>query len=290
MQRKIIRVSFRNFWPLWKGEHFARRFPFLRRKYEFISDDCDPQFIIFSVFEEGHCKKSMPSLPDIGIPRIFITAENVKPDMSNTEFAVSFARDIVNKRHIRIPNWVQRLAIAGYSPADLLSSCRFHQGNRDRFCAFIAAKSVIFREHFVSVLSYRKQVDCPGQSMNNTRNIGPSITDKIEFLKNYRFSIAFENERSPGYTTEKLVDAFLSGCLPIYYGDPLVGLDFNSESFVNMDSFGCFEQLADEIIRIENDSAVWYKFSEQPVFFDDRIPQCADAEMIFSFWESIFDG
>ena len=48
---------------------------------------------------------------------------------------------------------------------------------------------------------------------------------------------AFENTYAPGYTTEKIMDAFASGCVPIYYGDPLVVQDFNPDSFINAHDF-----------------------------------------------------
>ncbi len=48
------------------------------------------------------------------------------------------------------------------------------------------------------------------------RGVAPS---KRAVMRNYRFSICYENARSiPGYVTEKLFDSFLAGVVPVYLG------------------------------------------------------------------------
>jgi len=42
--------------------------------------------------------------------------------------------------------------------------------------------------------------------------------DKMETLSPYRFSIVLENERTPGFFTEKLIDCISVGTIPIYWG------------------------------------------------------------------------
>lgn len=44
--------------------------------------------------------------------------------------------------------------------------------------------------------------------------------NKSEGLAPYRFSVVVENVQEPNYFTEKLVDAVLSECVPIYWGVP----------------------------------------------------------------------
>jgi len=55
------------------------------------------------------------------------------------------------------------------------------------------------------------------------------IDNKIEGLKEYMFSIVIENSIESGYFTEKILDCFLSGTIPIYVGDRSV-LDFFDEN------------------------------------------------------------
>ena len=39
-------------------------------------------------------------------------------------------------------------------------------------------------------------------------------------LEPFRFAMAFENANVSGYVTEKIVNAFLAGAIPIYWGHP----------------------------------------------------------------------
>ena len=46
------------------------------------------------------------------------------------------------------------------------------------------------------------------------------LQGKLDFLRDYKFTLAVENNIWPGYTTEKLVDPMFAGSIPIYVGDP----------------------------------------------------------------------
>jgi hypothetical protein len=45
---------------------------------------------------------------------------------------------------------------------------------------------------------------------------------KREVLQNYRFAIVYENGEFPGYISEKIMDCFLAGTVPVYLGAPNV--------------------------------------------------------------------
>ena len=62
------------------------------------------------------------------------------------------------------------------------------------------------------------------------------MEDKAEALEPYRYHLVFENELAPHHWTEKLVDAFLAGCLPIYYGCPNAEAYFPADSFIRIDA------------------------------------------------------
>lgn len=44
--------------------------------------------------------------------------------------------------------------------------------------------------------------------------------NKIATLRRYKYAVVFENQRQPGYITEKLLDCFVAGTVPIYWGAP----------------------------------------------------------------------
>ena len=43
---------------------------------------------------------------------------------------------------------------------------------------------------------------------------------KVDVLRTYRYALVFENQRQPGYVTEKLLDPFVTGTVPLYHGAP----------------------------------------------------------------------
>ncbi|QEF99479.1 Glycosyltransferase family 10 (fucosyltransferase) [Stieleria maiorica] len=75
-------------------------------------------------------------------------------------------------------------------------------------------------------------VECFGHGLK-------SLSSKTDGLVPYRFSIAMENIRSPGYFTEKLIDCFHCGTVPVYWGDPSITSVFDLRGMV------IFENLSD---------------------------------------------
>lgn len=59
---------------------------------------------------------------------------------------------------------------------------------------------------------------------------------KWDTLAPYQYTIALENSRFPHYFTEKLSDAFLAFCYPIYFGAPNVGAYFDPRSYTSLRS------------------------------------------------------
>lgn len=58
------------------------------------------------------------------------------------------------------------------------------------------------------------------------------IATKVEALDPFRYHLAIENHCAPHHWTEKLADAFLGGCLPIYFGCPNVFDYFPEDSLI----------------------------------------------------------
>lgn len=58
------------------------------------------------------------------------------------------------------------------------------------------------------------------------------IASKVEGLRPYCYSIVIESVRLPGYFSEKLIDCFSQGTVPVYWGDPDVGDFFNLNGII----------------------------------------------------------
>lgn len=61
------------------------------------------------------------------------------------------------------------------------------------------------------------------------------MEDKNEALEDYRYHIALENSVFPHYWTEKLADAYLRNCFPIYGGAPNIHDYFAADALVAID-------------------------------------------------------
>lgn len=100
----------------------------------------------------------------------------------------------------------------------------------------------------LKVLDYVKgKVDCYGRGIN-------PVDYKLDCLKEYMFSIAVENSKHDYFFTEKLLDCFLTGTIPIYWGCPSIG------KFFDLDGMLCFDSIEDLSKILESLSAdEWVK-------------------------------
>ena len=61
-----------------------------------------------------------------------------------------------------------------------------------------------------------------------------AIDRKSDILKNYRFCFAIENGAYAGYHSEKVLDCFRMGVVPIYWGDPHIDQLFNPAGIIRV--------------------------------------------------------
>lgn len=85
-----------------------------------------------------------------------------------------------------------------------------------------------FRLHIAD--TFRDQVDLMGHGRPK------SIRKKLTGLKRYRYSIAMENSCIDTYFTEKLLDCFCTGTVPIYWGSNKINTIFNKKGIIHFRS------------------------------------------------------
>lgn len=86
----------------------------------------------------------------------------------------------------------------------------------------------------------RHKVDAFGRDIN-------PIDYKLDCLKDYMFSIAIENSKHDYWFTEKLLDCFLTGTIPIYWGCPSIGDFFDINGII---CFNTLEELKEILYNI----------------------------------------
>ena len=144
---------------------------------------------------------------------------------------------------------------------------------------------VNIRIDFFNRLQKYKGVDSGGGTLNN---IGFRVDEKIGFLKDYKFTIAFENDIQPGYTTEKLLDPFLSGSLPIYMGNPIVGLDFNKDSFICANDYPDLDSVIRRVVEIDNHDELYNHMMNSNILLNP-LPEWTSKDWYISCWEKIIN-
>ena len=125
--------------------------------------------------------------------------------------------------------------------------------------------------------------------------IGHRVADKRAFLADHRFTIAFENESYPGYTSEKIAEPMLVNSIPIYWGDPLIGRDFNTWSFLSAHDCGSratsamLDDLVERVVAVDRDPDLLRTLLAQPWYRGNRVPRSADADVILEQFTRIFE-
>ena len=76
-----------------------------------------------------------------------------------------------------------------------------------------------------------------GSSIEHYGNGFRPIGEKADGLSPFRYTIVLENNRDAGFWTEKLADAYLGGCFPVYAGGKIPSEDFDPRSRLEIDLF-----------------------------------------------------
>ncbi len=276
---KEIKINFVDFWRGFEPEKsFIYRF--LSQYYKVTLAE-KPDYLFFSCMGHEHLRH-----PEC--VRIYYTGENLVPDFNVCDYALGFHHINFEDRYLRFPLWLihkdcwdelPRLA-ATWTPEALLA--------KRKFCNFVYSRSRVqtnpLREQFFRCLSEYKQVDSGGRYLNN---IGGPVPDKLAFLADYKFTIAFENSQVSGYATEKVIDPMRVGSMPIYCGDPSIGVDFNTDAMVVIQNEAGVEAAIDEIVRLDNDDEAYLAKLAKPWFTSPDVPQIY-AERLRRFFDGIF--
>jgi len=73
------------------------------------------------------------------------------------------------------------------------------------------------------------------------------IDYKLDGLKDYRFNIVVENTKRDYWFTEKLIDCFVTGTVPIYWGCPSIGNFFNTNGMIIFETLGELEEILNNL-------------------------------------------
>ncbi|WRA70440.1 fucosyltransferase [Helicobacter pylori] len=206
--------------------------------------------------------------------RVFYTGENEVPNFNLFDYAIGFDELDFNNRYLRMPLYYDRLHHKAESVNDTTSPYKIKSDslytlkkpshhfkeNHPNLCAVVNNESDPLKRGFASFVASNPNAPIRnafydalnsiepvtgGGSVRNT--LGYNVKNKSEFLSQYKFNLCFENSQGYGYVTEKIIDAYFSHTIPIYWGSPSVAKDFNPKSFVNIHDFKNFDEAIDYV-------------------------------------------
>ena len=271
---KKIKIKFVDFWPNFDYEH---HFLYVELKKMFDVELSDtPDYLFFSVFGQDHL--NYPNAV-----RIFYTAENISPDFNLCDYAIGFDYLDFGDRYLRFPNYYNY----NYHKDFELIKTEENRVPKQEFCCFVYSNSKAdpYREKLFQLVSSYKEVKSGGRFKNN---VGGPVSDKLEFQKKFKFCIACENTDYPGYTTEKILQAFSAGCIPIYWGDPQVTEVFNEKAFIRCQDFHSDEELLNYIKKVDTDNNLYQRMLHEKVFKNNHFMPEEQLKKLSAFLQHIF--
>ena len=169
---------------------------------------------------------------------------------------------------------------------------------KEHFVIYTARHCVDFRdEAFRKVASLsptqpaHKGGDCPTLHPPPTANKVTLLGERVGYMSNYhhygkyRFCLVLENTKKDGYITEKILLAFMGGCIPIYWGTTQVFHMFNAHAFVYYDVHNPQPAL-DRIRYLEDNGTAYEEVMAEPILANGN----ATLEEYFSLMDEIGGG
>lgn len=269
-------------------DHIATFFyNILRTRYNIEIDNENPECLIFGDDNFGHNNKRF--MRD-NVLKIFYTGENRRPENFDCDYAISFDHNF-NSWHYRLPLFVicmwtmEHIHKAGYRYDHILNLPEPEK--KTDFCSFVVSNPHCEQRNiFFDKLNSVKKVDSAGKFKNNINVDLKTLNDKINFISKRKFNICFENSSYPGYVTEKILDSFYARSIPIYWGSQTVDVDFNPNSFINVNNYSNVEDVINDIMQIDSNDDLYNHIVNQPKFKYNIPPNYFFIENLLNWFDA----
>ena len=275
-----MNISYIDFWPgfdvncNWFNLLIKDCFP--EKEINFNSSPENADVIFFSCFGSEHKKYKESSQI-----KILYIGENTRADFSVADYCLSFDFDSYGGKNFRLPHWYlyinwwnePEFPHAKISLDQLSHTYKPEEiWGRKKFCSIVIGNPVMNRIEVAKKLNTYQQVDGFGRVFGNQYS-----GCKIELLTDYRWNICFENSIYEGYVTEKLLEAKIAGCIPIYYGPFRFREDFNENCCLNYFNYENSEDLLETIIEIDKNELKFRSLASEPLF--NKLPDLEQLKL-----------
>jgi hypothetical protein len=164
------------------------------------------------------------------------------------------------------------------------------QNTGERFLIYVSRRCEHFREKTFDYFSDIGQVyaasKCHGYGskyIQDTENRGKNWGDAYKYMRRYRFALTLENKNTVGYHTEKILNAFAAGSVPIYFGSKSILNIFNKNAFVFYDPKNP-KIAVERVLYLENNHTAYNEVLNNPILVEGAL------EKYFSLTDDIGGG
>ena len=77
----------------------------------------------------------------------------------------------------------------------------------------------------------------PRLKIGHTKHRSLDDQTTVDIIKDYTFVLVIENCNAHGYVSEKIYDAFIAGCIPLYYGNNNSRVNIPQDMYINLRNF-----------------------------------------------------
>ena len=205
--------------------------------------------------------------------KINFIGEPVLPDSHKYDIVLTGSRKIENC--VDLP--VSVMYTLGNNYFENLKTERKITSVPGNFCCFIVSNPKCeVRNKMFHLLNKYKKVNSGGGCFNNIGGRisgGWSSRNHLNYISTHKFMICFENTKMENYSTEKIVNAYLSRVIPIYWSSHYIKDYFNPDSmlFLEDETEEAYEKLINKIIELDNDDEKYLEFINRPVFNEENL-------------------
>lgn len=240
-------------------------------------DELNPDYLIYNVFNNKYMEPKYQSAI-----KIAIYTENIMPDLNLADYAIGHYHINYLDRFFKYSVFLWR----NFTNIEKKRDEILRHPIRRKFCAALISNcNAKFRLNFISKLSKYKKIDVLGKCGNNNNK---AVINKIEFLSDYKFSIAMENSNGDGYLTEKIVDSFIAGTIPIYFGDYMLEEFINPKTYILIKGEKDIKKKIEYIKKIDKDDNLYKMIIKEKILIDKNFVDKIDEIEIKSFLKNIF--
>ena len=263
-------------WDEITANDLYERFLIDKSRYRIVIDEDNPEYLFCCISHITYginIRKLFKKYYSNDRVIIFDGDEAISPDMNLFDYAVTYDDSFICDDRVCHRPFCQYVAggMQINNGNQINRYVAMQEYDKRKFCNFIYSNANAYRmrdELFYEISKY-KHIDSLGNHLNNVGNIpnrdseewfGSSINEK----KNYRFSICAENGSMKGYTSEKIISAFLANSIPIYWGNPNIEQEFNPDAFINCNKYTSLQDVLKVIREIDANKEKWVDMVTAP--------------------------